>query len=72
MVFKLGLKPKGWHGPGALASAVINKHKLTRHFGEHISADNIPEQQTWAHHAFVGGRIESLKQGYLKTGALHV
>ena len=77
MVFKLDLRPKGWHGPGALASAVFLKQKLGRHFGEHIAATNISEQQQWAQHAFVGGRIESLKQGYLKQGmagatSLHV
>jgi hypothetical protein len=72
MAFELDLKPKGWHGPGALASVVFNKNKVARHFGEHIAASNISEQQDWAHHAFVGGRIESLKQGYLKSGALYV
>ena len=70
--YDLGLKPLGWHGPGAIANAVFKKEKLAKHFGEHIAASNISEQQSWAHHAFVGGRIERLKQGYLKTGALHV
>ena len=69
LMFKLGLKPKSWHGPGALANAAFRKYKVAKHFGEHIAAFDISEQQDWAHHAFIGGRIESLKQGYLKSTA---
>jgi len=72
LAFDLDLKPRSWHGPGALASTVFRKQKLAQHFGEHIAASNISEQQEWAHHGFIGGRIESLKQGYLKSGCLHV
>lgn len=71
MCFKLDLRPASWHGPGAVASTIIKKRKLAKHFGEHIAASDLSEQQDWAHHAFVGARIESLKQGYLKSGALH-
>jgi hypothetical protein len=70
--YELELRPQSWHGPGAIANTVFGKRKLANHFGEHIAAVNISEQQSWAHHAFVGGRIESLKQGYLKSGALYV
>jgi hypothetical protein len=70
--YDLELRPQSWHGPGAIANTVFGKRKLANHFGEHTAAVNISEQQSWAHHAFVGGRIESLKQGYLKSGALYV
>jgi hypothetical protein len=76
LMFALGLKPKSWHGPGALANAAFSKHKVTKYFGDHISASNISEQQEWANHAFIGARIESPMQGYLKSGvgaaALHI
>lgn len=72
MMFDFGIRPLSWHGPGALASAVFRKEKIARHFGEHISASDISPQQDWAHHAFVGGRIETLKQGYVKSAALYV
>ena len=67
MFYELDLRPSSWHGPGAIANTVFKKRKVAQHFGEHIAASNISEQQDWAHHAFVGGRIESLKQGYLKS-----
>jgi hypothetical protein len=70
--YQMELRPQGWHGPGAIANAAFKKRAVGKHFGEHIAASNISEQQDWAHHAFVGGRIESLRQGYLKSGALYV
>jgi hypothetical protein len=77
MSFQLDLRPKGWHGPGALASAIFTKEKIGGHFGENIKPFIIKDQpQDWAHHAFIGGRIESLKQGYLdklsSSALLHV
>ena len=70
--YQMELRPLSWHGPGAIANAAFKKRKVAEHFGEHIAASNISEQQDWAHHAFVGARIESLKQGYLKSGALYI
>lgn len=70
--YRVELRPQSWHGPGAIANAAFKKRKVGEHFGEHIAASNISEQQDWAHHAFVGGRIESLKQGYLKSGSLWI
>ena len=72
LMFDLDLRPQSWHGPGAVANVVFQKEKAAKHFGEHIAATNISEQQNWAHHAFIGGRIESLKQGYLKSAPLYV
>jgi hypothetical protein len=41
-----------------------------RHYPSDIMTTNPPPQQVCAHHAFVGGRIELLRQGYLQSGAL--
>ena len=68
---KLELFPTSWHGPGAVASALIKKYKIRDHFGEDISTAVIPgSPQDFAHHSFAGGRIELLKQGYVKAGYL--
>ena len=40
------------------------------HYGRDIAASNISPQQTAAHHAYYGGRIELLKQGYIENRAL--
>ena len=61
-----------WHGTGAAASALIENQKLKMHFGCDIAASNISSQQTAAHHAYYGGRIELLKQGFLENCSLHV
>jgi hypothetical protein len=68
---KLELFPTSWHGPGAVASALITKYKIRDHFGEDISTDVTPgSPQDYAHHAFSGGRIEATQQGYEKAGYL--
>jgi hypothetical protein len=68
---KLELFPTSWHGPGAVASALIMKYKIKDHFGEDISTVVIADSpQDYAHHAFAGGRIELIQQGYLKAGYL--
>jgi hypothetical protein len=72
LFYRADIRPTSWHGPGALANAVFKKRKVARFFGDHIAAEDISEQQEWAHHSFVGGRIETLKQGYLRSAALYV
>ena len=67
-----GLHLRHWHGAGAAASALIEAEKLKQHYGPDIAAWNMSPQQEAAHHAYFGGRIELLKQGYLEGGALHV
>lgn len=68
---ELGLFPSSWHGPGAVASALIRKYKIREHFGGDISTTvKSGSQQDFAHHAFAGGRIELLQQGYVKVGYL--
>ena len=67
-----GLHLRHWHGAGAAASALIESQKLKMHYGRDIAASNISPQQTAAHHAYYGGRIELLKQGFIAGGSLHV
>ena len=69
---QIGLRLRHWHGAGAAASALIESRKLKMHYGPDIAAANISPQQTAAHHAYYGGRIELLKQGYVENRALHV
>ena len=61
-----------WHGAGAAASALIESQGLKTHYGKDIAASNISAQQDAAHHAYFGGRIELLKQGYVENARLHV
>jgi hypothetical protein len=67
-----GLRLRHWHGAGAAASALIESQKLKRHYGRDIAASDISPQQDAAHHAYFGGRIELLKQGYVENVQLHV
>jgi hypothetical protein len=67
-----GLHLRGWHGAGAAASALIENQKLRTQYGKDIAASDISPQQDAAHHAYFGGRIELLKQGYMEGGSLHV
>src|SRR5208337_3255557 len=67
-----GLHLRGWHGAGAAASALIENQGLKTHYGKDIAAIDICPQQEAAHHAYFGGRIELLKQGYMEGGGLHV
>ena len=67
---EIGLHLRHWHGAGAAASALIESQKLKMHYGRDIAASNISPQQTAAHHAYYGGRIELLKQGYVENRAL--
>jgi hypothetical protein len=69
---EIGLHLRHWHGAGAAASALIEAENLKEHYGPDIAATNVPPQQEAAHHAYFGGRIELLKQGYLEGVTLHV
>jgi hypothetical protein len=60
-----------WHGGGAAAAALIEAKNLKAHYGPDIAASNITPQQDAAHHAYFGGRIELLKQGYMENAVLH-
>jgi hypothetical protein len=69
---EMGLHLRHWHGAGAAASASIESQKLKMHYGRDIAASNISPQQAAAHHAYYGGRIELLKQGYIEGVTMHV
>ena len=69
---RMGLHLRHWHGAGAAASALIESQKLKMHYGHDIAASNISPQQTAAHHAYYGGRIELLQQGFIERASLHV
>jgi hypothetical protein len=68
---EIGLRLRHWHGAGAAAAALIEAKKLMLHYGPDIAASNITPQQDAAHHAYFGGRIELLKQGYIENVVLH-
>jgi DNA polymerase type B, organellar and viral len=68
----MNLRLSGWHGAGAAASALVKRERFRDHYGDDIAALDISPQQEAAHHAYFGGRIELLKQGYLEKGGLHV
>jgi hypothetical protein len=70
--FDIGLKLNSWHGPGAAATKMIENKGVHAHYGEHVSASNISPQQEWATYTFFGARIETMMQGYLKSGSLYV
>ena len=46
-------------------------NRAGRRITMNISASNITPQQDAAHHAYFGGRIELVKQGYVKNLVLH-
>lgn len=48
------------------------QESIRSHYGPDIAASNITPQQEAAHHAYFGGRIELLKQGYVENATLHV
>lgn len=57
-----GINVESWHGPGAVANALIKKHKLGTHIQQ--SRDEMPLEVTTAcQFAFFGGRFENLKCG---------
>lgn len=70
--FDIGLKLNSWHEPGAAATRMIENKGVQAHYGEHVSASKISPQQDWATYTFFGARIETMMQGYLKSGSLYV
>jgi len=62
---RMDIHLRDWTGAGSAAGALIRKQELKdRHYSPDIAAKNPSPQQMQAHHAFFGGRIELLKQGY--------
>jgi DNA polymerase type B, organellar and viral len=65
------MRLKYWCGAGAAAAALMGEMNLKAdHFPEDISTVNPPEWQTVSHHAYFGGRIELLKQGFAQKTPL--
>jgi hypothetical protein len=61
LLHKVGIQPKGWHGPGAVASALLSAHNV----GQYI--DEQPEEIIdLAERAYYGGRFEQFKVGSVK------
>lgn len=54
-----GIDPTQWHGPGAVASAVLRKRGVKAHKG--ASPDGVKEA---ARYAYFGGRFEQFQIGY--------
>lgn len=63
MCLRIGYVPKSWTGPGALASAFYDKHKIRSHM-DHTLADGSREPMADAAlYAYFGGRIEPIRYG---------
>ncbi len=70
---KIGVRPNSWSGAGSIAGAFITDKELKKkHYSDDIATHDISIQQNCAHHAFFGGRIELIKQGYVKDQSLFV
>ena len=56
------IKVTTWFGAGSIAQALLKRENVRVHLGP-VEATDISYEQTAAHHAFFGGRIELVKQG---------
>ena len=56
---------------GLVAPSGVDEQSAPDPNPHHIAASNITPQQDAAHHAYFGGRIELLKQGYMENAVLH-
>ncbi|ARK07690.1 DNA polymerase [Rhodococcus phage Toil] len=59
----IDLELRSWHGPGAIATALLSKHKVKRFRPD----DEPPEVRTAAQFAYAGGRFESYKTGLYES-----
>lgn len=58
-LFRVGLKPRRWNSPGAIASALFQREDIKKHRNE-----NLPEPvKEAARFAYAGGRFEMIKYG---------
>lgn len=66
-----GLRLTRWSGAGSVASAAMSKYQVKEHYPVmSVAESTLPLHQTWAHHAFFGGRIELVQYGF-RRGALY-
>lgn len=58
-MFNAGIRPRGWHGPGAVASALLTREGVRKHM-------QVPDERTtkWSRLAYFGGRFEQMRTGY--------
>jgi hypothetical protein len=54
----VGIYPRSWHGPGALASSILQMHNVNLH-----SAEMPAELMLQLRHAYAGGRFEMIRYG---------
>jgi len=54
----VGIYPSRWHGPGAVASAVLKEHRIKDHLGEQCEDLTLAAEA-----AYYGGRFEMFKRG---------
>jgi hypothetical protein len=66
----LGLQPRHWYGPGAIAKEELERRGITSpkkekagHYPTWLSAHKPSAAQDWSHYAFSGGRIDLIQQG---------
>lgn len=58
-LFKVGLRPKRWNSPGAIAAALFQRENVKAHRNENLP----PGVQEAARYAYAGGRFEMIKYG---------
>jgi hypothetical protein len=58
----LGLSVQRWQGAGAIAEAILKRHRALD-FSPFVATRDISGQQEFAHRAFFGARIELVQQG---------
>lgn len=62
---RVGLRPRRWIGPGAIAAALFTKYKIKEHRNERLP-ESVMEA---ARYAYAGGRFEVIKYGAVNDEA---
>jgi hypothetical protein len=62
LLAEVGIKPRGWYGPGAVASALLNLHSMSFYYQRELPADIVDIGER----AYYGGRFEQFKVGKLE------
>lgn len=61
---KAGLRPSRWDGPGAIAAALLGKHRV-----KECMSETPPDVARAARYAYAGGRFEVIKHGHVERPA---
>jgi hypothetical protein len=59
----VGIYPRDWHGPGAIASKVLAYHQVKQHIGELPSPTDNAGLPLALRHSYAGGRFEPFRYG---------